>query len=98
VILSIEDNCSLVQQRNMAATMVEVFGELLLVHPVEKNETRLPSPEQLRHRILLKHKKLPDGVDEAALLMRSDEGGNNNNNNNNNNNPLLSRTHHYICA
>ncbi|XP_054273965.1 1-phosphatidylinositol 4,5-bisphosphate phosphodiesterase gamma-1-like [Macrosteles quadrilineatus] len=74
VILSIEDNCSLLQQRNMAATMVEVFGELLLVHPVEKNETKLPSPEQLRHKILLKHKKLPDGVDEAALLMRSDEG------------------------
>lgn len=74
MILSIEDNCSLVQQRNMAATMQEVFGELLLTHPVEKNETKLPSPAQLRHRVLLKHKKLPDGADEASVLMRSDDG------------------------
>lgn len=58
----------------MAATMQEVFGDLLLTHPVEKNETRLPSPAQLRHKILLKHKKLPEGADEASLLMRSEEG------------------------
>lgn len=67
VILSIEDNCSLAQQRVMAQIMVEIFGDLLLIHPVDKNETYLPSPHQLRGKILLKHKKLPDGADELPL-------------------------------
>ncbi|XP_073973209.1 small wing phospholipase C gamma 1 isoform X2 [Rhodnius prolixus] len=74
VILSIEDNCSLVQQRNMAAAMQEMFGELLLVHPVDKNETKLPSPQQLRKKILLKHKKLPDGADDGSVLLTMDDG------------------------
>lgn len=74
VILSIEDNCSLPQQRNMAATMQEVFGDILQNHPVEKNESKLPSPYQLRRKILLKHKKLPDGADEASILLRTEEG------------------------
>ncbi|KAK9500321.1 hypothetical protein O3M35_001604 [Rhynocoris fuscipes] len=74
VILSIEDNCSLVQQRNMAAAMQEVFGDLLLVHPVEKNEVKLPSPQQLRKKIILKHKKLPEGADDGSILMTSKDG------------------------
>ncbi|CAB0003270.1 unnamed protein product [Nesidiocoris tenuis] len=73
VILSIEDNCSLPQQRNMATAMQEVFGELLLTHPVEKNETSLPSPHQLRRKILLKHKKLPEGADDGSILFRTDD-------------------------
>lgn len=73
VILSIEDNCTLPQQRKMATTMQEVFGDMLLVQPVDKNETCLPSPYALRRKILLKHKKLPDGVDESSFLVRNDE-------------------------
>lgn len=79
VILSIEDNCSLDQQRVMAQIMVEIFDHLLLVLPVDKNETSLPSPHQLRGKILLKHKKLPDGADELPLpspsTISKDEGG-----------------------
>lgn len=73
VILSIEDNCTLPQQRKMAITMQEVFGDMLLVQPIDKNETSLPSPHILRRRIILKHKKLPDGVDETSFLIRNDE-------------------------
>lgn len=84
LILSIEQNCSLVQQRKMASSMIEVFGDMLLQQQIEKNETRLPSPHQLRRKIILKHKKLPDGGtlnnsffgDEAAkseTLVRSDD-------------------------
>ncbi|XP_076750014.1 small wing phospholipase C gamma 1 isoform X2 [Xylocopa sonorina] len=73
VILSIEDNCTLPQQRKMAITMQEVFGDMLLVQPVDKNETCLPSPHVLRRKIILKHKKLPDGVDETSFLIRNDE-------------------------
>ena len=37
---------------------------MLVSLPLDKNETSLPSPEQLKRKILLKHKKLPDGADE----------------------------------
>lgn len=74
VILSIEQNCSLAQQRKMAQAMIEVFGDMLLVHRVDKNETHLPSPYQLRRRIILKHKKLPEV--ESGSLPRTDENEN----------------------
>jgi len=54
--------------------MQEVFGEMLVVHPVERNEPQLPSPYQLRRRIILKHKKLPDGEDEASLFVKNADG------------------------
>lgn len=53
--------------------MQEVFGDALLVQPVDKNETSLPSPYALRRRILLKHKKLPDGVDESTFVVHTNE-------------------------
>lgn len=54
--------------------MQEVFGDMLLVSPVDKNEKQLPSPEQLRRKIILKHKKLPEGVDENSVVIRNDDG------------------------
>lgn len=45
---------------------------MLLVHPVEKNEKQLPSPYQLKRKIILKHKKLPDGQEECSILIRND--------------------------
>ncbi|KAG5882921.1 hypothetical protein JTB14_023383 [Gonioctena quinquepunctata] len=72
VILSIEDKCTIPQQKKMAAAMQEVFGDLLLIHPVEKGETQLPSPYALRRKIILKHKKLPEGQEENSILIRND--------------------------
>lgn len=46
---------------------------MLLIHPVEKNEKKLPSPYQLRRKILLKHKKLPEGQDESSFLVRNED-------------------------
>uniref|UniRef100_A0A8C5G4G5 Phosphoinositide phospholipase C n=1 Tax=Gouania willdenowi TaxID=441366 RepID=A0A8C5G4G5_GOUWI len=55
VILSIEDHCSVVQQRNMATHFRKVFGDLLLTKAVENNNAEdLPSPHQLRRKILIK--------------------------------------------
>lgn len=54
--------------------MQEVFGELLVVHPMERNETHLPSPHQLRRKIILKHKKLPEGEDEASFFVKNADG------------------------
>lgn len=74
LILSVEDNCSLLQQRRMANAFKEVFGELLIVQPFEKNETCLPSPHELRRKIILKHKKLPEGAEENSFAVRQEEG------------------------
>lgn len=80
VILSIEDHCLLPQQRKMAKIFEEVFGSMLLTLPLDKNEQVLPSPEALRRKIIIKHKKLPEGasfvsLDESFLnLSRSDDG------------------------
>lgn len=54
VILSIEDHCSVVQQRNMATHFKKVFGDLLLTKPVDNSAEELPSPHQLRRKILIK--------------------------------------------
>lgn len=66
VILSIEQNCSLRQQRISAEIMQEVFkdNDMLLLRQIDKNETELPSPEKLKRKIILKHKKLPEGGDD----------------------------------
>ena len=61
VILSIENHCSLSQQRRMAALFQDILGDFLVRSPYEEGETALPSPNQLRHKIIIKNKKLPKG-------------------------------------
>uniref|UniRef100_A0A672T380 1-phosphatidylinositol 4,5-bisphosphate phosphodiesterase gamma n=1 Tax=Sinocyclocheilus grahami TaxID=75366 RepID=A0A672T380_SINGR len=61
IILSIEDHCSIVQQRNMATYFKKVFGEMLLTKAVDISADGLPSPNQLKRKILIKHKKLAEG-------------------------------------
>ncbi|KAM6898546.1 1-phosphatidylinositol 4,5-bisphosphate phosphodiesterase epsilon-1 isoform 2-T2 [Lycodopsis pacificus] len=62
VILSIENHCSLPQQRTMAEIFKTVFGERLVTRFLFESDfsddPHLPSPLQLRGRILLKNKKL----------------------------------------
>nr|XP_039264802.1 1-phosphatidylinositol 4,5-bisphosphate phosphodiesterase gamma-1-like [Styela clava] len=60
VILSIENHCKLPQQRHMATMFVDVFGDMLLKQPIDKDDKWLPSPKQLRGKIIIKHKKLAD--------------------------------------
>ena len=74
LILSIEDNCTLPQQRRMATAFQEVFGEMLVVQPYDKNEVCLPSPDNMRRKIVLKHKKLPDGAEDGAFAVPQEEG------------------------
>ncbi|XP_068119983.1 1-phosphatidylinositol 4,5-bisphosphate phosphodiesterase gamma-1 isoform X2 [Hyperolius riggenbachi] len=61
VILSIEDHCSIAQQRNMAQLFKKVFGDMLLTKPIDVGADGLPSPNQLKRKILIKHKKLAEG-------------------------------------
>uniref|UniRef100_A0A8C7HNQ2 1-phosphatidylinositol 4,5-bisphosphate phosphodiesterase gamma n=1 Tax=Oncorhynchus kisutch TaxID=8019 RepID=A0A8C7HNQ2_ONCKI len=55
------DHCSIVQQRNMATYFKKVFGEMLLTKAVDISADGLPSPNQLKRKILIKHKKLAEG-------------------------------------
>ncbi|XP_049883575.1 1-phosphatidylinositol 4,5-bisphosphate phosphodiesterase epsilon-1-like [Pectinophora gossypiella] len=63
LILSIENHCSLSQQQVMASTFEAVFGDKLvttfLFEADYTDEPRLPSPEQLKYKVLIKNKKLP---------------------------------------
>lgn len=57
MILSIENHCSVPQQKKMAQYLVETLGDKLDVSSVKADESgRLPSPESLRGKILVKVK------------------------------------------
>lgn len=54
MILSIEEHCPIEQQRQMARIFRDVFGDKLLSDPVEQMAEQLPSPTQLKGKIILK--------------------------------------------
>jgi phosphatidylinositol phospholipase C delta len=66
IIISAEIHCSLPFQDLIAEIMHEVFGERLVHAPISERQRidRLPSPEELKGRILLKTKNLYVGVDK----------------------------------
>ncbi|XP_062396521.1 1-phosphatidylinositol 4,5-bisphosphate phosphodiesterase eta-2a isoform X2 [Sardina pilchardus] len=67
VILSIENHCSIPQQKKMAQYLMEVLGDKLDLSSAAPDESgRLPSPEALKGKILVKGKKLPPNIDEDA--------------------------------
>ncbi|XP_062418952.1 LOW QUALITY PROTEIN: 1-phosphatidylinositol 4,5-bisphosphate phosphodiesterase eta-2 [Pungitius pungitius] len=67
VILSIENHCSVPQQKKMARYLTEILGDKLDLSNIKADESgRLPSPATLKGKILVKGKKLPDNIDENA--------------------------------
>ncbi|XP_068023255.1 1-phosphatidylinositol 4,5-bisphosphate phosphodiesterase delta-3 isoform X1 [Melanerpes formicivorus] len=61
VILSLENHCGLEQQATMARHMRAILGDMLLTQPLEGQDPHsLPSPEQLKGKVLVKGKKLPE--------------------------------------
>ncbi|XP_015266413.1 PREDICTED: 1-phosphatidylinositol 4,5-bisphosphate phosphodiesterase eta-2, partial [Gekko japonicus] len=67
VILSIENHCSVAQQKKMAQYLTEILGDKLdLSLVVNEDPTKLPSPESLKGKILVKGKKLPANISEDA--------------------------------
>ncbi|KAM8829645.1 LOW QUALITY PROTEIN: 1-phosphatidylinositol 4,5-bisphosphate phosphodiesterase eta-2-like [Synchiropus picturatus] len=67
VILSIENHCSVPQQKKMAQYLIDILGDKLDVSNIKAAESgRLPSPETLKGKILVKGKKLPPNIDENA--------------------------------
>lgn len=75
IILSIENHCSLQQQTRMAYTFQRVFGDKVVTNFLFEadysDEPTLPSPEQLKYRILIKNKKLVMEVPPAPAMTYS---------------------------
>uniref|UniRef100_A0A915I2G5 phosphoinositide phospholipase C n=1 Tax=Romanomermis culicivorax TaxID=13658 RepID=A0A915I2G5_ROMCU len=55
IILSIEDNCTVALQRQLAHDLKEILGDFLVTSQVDKDEKQLPTPEQLKRRIIEWH-------------------------------------------
>ncbi|XP_072442396.1 1-phosphatidylinositol 4,5-bisphosphate phosphodiesterase eta-2a isoform X2 [Chiloscyllium punctatum] len=67
VILSIENHCSVPQQKKMAQYLCEILGDKLDVSSVHVDDvTQLPSPDSLKGKILVKGKKLPANISDDA--------------------------------
>uniref|UniRef100_A0A671KSQ3 Phosphoinositide phospholipase C n=1 Tax=Sinocyclocheilus anshuiensis TaxID=1608454 RepID=A0A671KSQ3_9TELE len=58
LIVSIENHCSIEQQEVMARYFRDILGDMLLTNTVEGVSSKLPSPEALKRKILLKGKKI----------------------------------------
>ena len=54
--LSLEVHCNTKQQDTMAAIMKDTLGAMLVLEPLDRNATTLPTPDQLKYRILVKVK------------------------------------------
>ncbi|KAM9370312.1 1-phosphatidylinositol 4,5-bisphosphate phosphodiesterase eta-2 isoform 2-T2 [Phaethornis superciliosus] len=67
VILSIENHCSVLQQKKMAQYLTEILGDKLDLSSVDNDDsTTLPSPASLKGKILVKGKKLPANISADA--------------------------------
>ncbi|XP_023796197.1 1-phosphatidylinositol 4,5-bisphosphate phosphodiesterase eta-2 isoform X9 [Cyanistes caeruleus] len=67
VILSIENHCSIMQQKKMAQYLTEILGDKLDLSSVHNDDsTKLPSPASLKGKILVKGKKLPANISDDA--------------------------------
>ncbi|XP_041831606.1 1-phosphatidylinositol 4,5-bisphosphate phosphodiesterase beta-4-like isoform X1 [Melanotaenia boesemani] len=71
VILSFENHCSKPQQYKMAKYCHEIFGDFLLKLPLENYLMEpgrpLPSPNDLKRKILIKNKRLKPEVEQKQL-------------------------------
>lgn len=65
LILSLEVHCNAEQQQAMVDIMINELGDRLVKEPCSINATSLPSPEELRYRILVKVKAGADPADRT---------------------------------
>ncbi|KAI6861194.1 PLC-like phosphodiesterase [Hortaea werneckii] len=56
LIVSLEVHCSAEQQNTMVDLMVQYFASMLITEPITPNAAMLPSPEELKYKIIVKVK------------------------------------------
>lgn len=75
LIICIENHCSLRQQKVMWKHLTGILGERLYTDLPHEGDPYLPSPHALKHRILIRGKKLgPDCNGEDGEVSEEDEG------------------------
>ncbi|KAG6876451.1 hypothetical protein C0993_002988, partial [Termitomyces sp. T159_Od127] len=76
IIISAEIHCSLAGQDAIADIMCEVFGDKLIQSPIPRQGRldRLPSPEELKGRILLKAGHFPRNDADSGSMSESEYG------------------------
>ncbi|KAF2822084.1 PLC-like phosphodiesterase [Ophiobolus disseminans] len=67
LILSLEVHCSFQQQKDMVKIMIGEFGDKLVLQPLDFESHALPTPEELKNRILIKVKAASEDLDTIAL-------------------------------
>lgn len=67
LIISLEVHCSPEQQLLMVDIMKTYFGDLMLMSPLTTNATTLPSPEELKNKILIKVKAAREQQDGQSM-------------------------------
>lgn len=60
--LNIENHCSYEGQRLMAKHLKEIFKDHLLTKPLFEEFQTLPSPEQLKYKVLIRSRRYPKGI------------------------------------
>lgn len=73
LIVSLEVHCNPEQQLTMVELMKRHFGTMMVTEPLVPNSCSLPSPEELRNRILIKVKAAMD-ADPASLVQDASNG------------------------
>ncbi|CAF9925625.1 MAG: hypothetical protein GOMPHAMPRED_003949 [Gomphillus americanus] len=62
LILSLEVHCNPANQQRMVEIMEAGFGDMLVKEPLTLSSDQLPSPEELKHKILIKVKTNPEAT------------------------------------
>ncbi|ESN98658.1 hypothetical protein HELRODRAFT_94839, partial [Helobdella robusta] len=60
VILSLENHCSISEQKVLAQHLKNILGDLLYLTAIPTDESQLPSPEKLKGKIIVKAKKIKE--------------------------------------
>ena len=66
LILSLENHCSVEQQKIMTKHLHEILGSLLLTSPLDDNFNTVPSPRDLKNKILVKTKPLSNSPSNSS--------------------------------
>lgn len=72
--LSLEVHCNTQQQDTMAAIMKDTLGDMLVLEPLDRISTTLPTPDELRWRILIKVKPSGRAISEDRNAVHSSNG------------------------
>ena len=73
LIVSLEVHCNPEQQSAMVDLMVKYFDDMMVTEPILPNTNALPSPEELKNKILIKV-KAADDTDQSQMLLDASNG------------------------